>query len=168
MAPSIIWLQVLLPAASMACKAPAVPRAAPRWQRCLSREPVLSKALLPPDEEYGRDRKTRCNAEIRPVARYGFRRLSMIIRFETETSALLTPRAARRHGRCVRDAYRARAAASVVTPPRRSPTYSSAHKKSQSPAQETNRRSASRGRWTKRLRSATTTRRRRASTSKIR
>ena len=71
-----------------------VPRAAGRWQRCLSQEPVLSKALLPPDEEYGRDRKTRCNAEIRPVARYGFRRLSMIIRFETEASALLTPRAA--------------------------------------------------------------------------
>jgi len=42
--------------ASMACKAPAVPRAAPRWQRCLSREPVLSTvALLPPDEDYGRE-----------------------------------------------------------------------------------------------------------------
>ena len=40
-----------------------VPRAAPRWQRCLSREPVLSTALLPPDEEYGRDGGTRCAAE---------------------------------------------------------------------------------------------------------
>ena len=42
-----------------------VPRAAPRWQRCLSREPVPSTALLPPDEEYGMDRRTRCAAEIR-------------------------------------------------------------------------------------------------------
>ena len=37
------------------------------WQRCLSREPVLSTALLPPDKEYGRDGGTRCNAEIRPA-----------------------------------------------------------------------------------------------------
>ena len=35
------------------------------WQRCLSREPVLSTALLPPYEEYGRDGRTRCAAEIR-------------------------------------------------------------------------------------------------------
>ena len=35
------------------------------WQRCLSREPVLSTALLPPDEEYGRDGRTRCAAEMR-------------------------------------------------------------------------------------------------------
>ena len=58
------------------------------------KSPSFSTALLPPDEEYGRDRSTRCTAEMRPAARYGFRRLSMIIRFETETSALLTPRAA--------------------------------------------------------------------------
>ena len=72
-----------------------VPRAAPRWQRCLSREPVLSKALLPPDEEYGRDRKTRCAAEIRssnlvPVPSSEHDHPV----FQTETSALLTRRAA--------------------------------------------------------------------------
>ena len=68
---------------------------AERWQRCLSREPVLSKALLPPDEEYGRDRKTRCAAEIRssnlvPVPSSEHDHPV----FQTETSALLTRRAA--------------------------------------------------------------------------
>ena len=34
-------------------------------ERCPRGEPVLSTALLPPDEEYGRDGRTRCAAEIR-------------------------------------------------------------------------------------------------------
>ena len=122
---------------------------------------------LPPDEEYGRDGRTRCAAEIRSATNT-LAQTSMIIRcFKTETSALLTPRAARRHGRCVRDAYRARAAASVVTPPRQSHNWLPTQKEP-SPAQGTNRSSVSRGRWTKRRRAATTTPPKRASTSKIR
>ena len=113
-------------------RVPSAGRWQPRWRR----EPVPSPGLLPPDEEYGRDGRTRCAAEIRSATNT-LAQTSMIIRcFKTETSALLTPRAARRHGRCVRDAYRARAAASVVTP-RRSPTYSSAQKAKPSTRNET-------------------------------
>ena len=47
---------------------PLVPRAAPGDGAVCPKSPyVLSTAaLLPPDEEYGRDGRTRCAAEIRP------------------------------------------------------------------------------------------------------
>ena len=46
------WLQVLLPGASMACKAPARPKEQRQEMAALlcPQEPVLSTALLPPDE----------------------------------------------------------------------------------------------------------------------
>ncbi len=74
------WLQVyiLLPAASMACGA--------RSSQGQRREMALSvprartcESNLPPDEEYGRDGRTRCAAEIRS-ATYILAQASVIIR----------------------------------------------------------------------------------------
>ena len=41
------------------------PKGSAEMAALLSREPVLSTALLPPDEEYVRNGRTRCAAEMR-------------------------------------------------------------------------------------------------------
>ena len=95
-------------------------------ERCPRGEPVLSSALLSPDEEYGRNGRTRCAAEIRrsgPMLARPTSSDEMIIGVSNGNERTLTRRAA--CGRAVggsKKRRRARAAASVATPPRRSPT----------------------------------------------
>ena len=91
------------------------------------------------DEEYGRDGRTRCAAEIRrsgPMLARPTSSDEMIIGVSNGNERTLTRRAA--CGRAVggsKKRRRARAAASVATPPRRSPTQLGPPKEPSSPSE---------------------------------
>ena len=144
---------------------------AERWQRCLSREPVLSKAICRPTRSAegtgGHAAPRRYVPRSTRTSTFSYRSIMIIRCFKRKRAHSDAPGSSWTRRRCV-----------LKTPPRAQPwllcdaaapePHLAPHKKEPSPAQETNRSSVSQGRWTKRRRAATTTPPKRASTSKIR